>query len=208
MFVPPTVLQTKNLPFICLLSLCLLLFSSLSSSHTSDVHQCLARGCLSPWQWRRTIVAAVMSWPYADTSWTGTSSKFKLSTLPAMMLWVIRQSANEQSEVFGLYFLTKTKDGLCGECFLLSILFVLMLMCIAFCENTLLRWILAYPFLAALHIKQQSPAYDVMFANQTVILSNKHYLTQGSGAHPQTRSQSDHSAVLFCGFGPHFYLFW
>lgn len=84
----------------------LLLFST-------AVHQPQAPVCLSPWQWRRIIVVAVTSWPSVDTSWTGTSSRFTLSTLPAMMLWVIWQPANEHSEVLWPFFLSRKKEGLC-----------------------------------------------------------------------------------------------
>ena len=55
-----------------------------------------------------------MSWPYEDTSWIGNSSRSTLSTLPATMLWVFWQLANMLLEEFWLYFLNKTKDGLCG----------------------------------------------------------------------------------------------
>lgn len=59
--------------------------------------RCLVLACPSRWRWRRTTVVAVMSWPFADTSWTGTSSRFTLSTLPATTLWVIWQAVSEHA---------------------------------------------------------------------------------------------------------------
>lgn len=76
--------------------------SPVSSSHLLPppvAHRCLALACPSRWRWRRTTVVDVMSWPFADTSWTGTSSRFTLSTLPATTLWVIWQAVSEHAEV-------------------------------------------------------------------------------------------------------------
>lgn len=106
-----------NWPFrcVCLVFLWALLwhFFPPLSCFCAAVHQPQAPVCLSPWQWRRIIVVAVTSWPSVDTSWTGTSSRFTLSTLPAMMLWVIWQAANEHSEVLWPCFLSNTKTGWC-----------------------------------------------------------------------------------------------
>lgn len=59
--------------------------------------RCLALGCPSRWRWRRTTAAAATSWPSADTSWTGTSSRFTLSTPPATTLWVMWHAVAEVS---------------------------------------------------------------------------------------------------------------
>lgn len=131
--------------------ICLLLSDNPPLSLNPAARQCLALGCLSQWQWRRIIVAVVMSWPYADTSWTGTSSRFTLSTLPAMMLWVIWQPANEQSEVFGFYFLNQTKDGCCGTVYEQhqDNVFICSSLCFdVFLKSAPLRWVRLCSFLA------------------------------------------------------------
>ena len=51
------------------------------------------------WLVRRTTVVVVTSWPSADTSWIGNSSRSTLSTLPAMMLWVCWRLADSETEV-------------------------------------------------------------------------------------------------------------
>lgn len=123
--------QLDNCPVCCVYLVCLwpaLWYFFLLCLPTA-VHQPQAPVCLSPWRWRRIIVVAVTSWPSVDTSWTGTSSRFTLSTLPAMMLWVIWQPANEHSEVLWPCFLSNSKEGLCewgtawGHYFHPSILF-------------------------------------------------------------------------------------
>lgn len=85
--------------------------SPVPSSHLLPppvAHRCLALACPSRWRWRRTTVVAVMSWPFADTSWTGTSSRFTLSTLPATTLWVIWRTCRGAGV---LYFRDRTDDG-------------------------------------------------------------------------------------------------
>ena len=103
-FISSTVYKKKNqalVVFHCFFSPLVFLSFSLYAA----ARQCLALGYLSQWQWRRTIVAAAMSLPYAGTSLTGISSRFTLSTHPATTLWVIQQPANKLAEVFGLDFL-------------------------------------------------------------------------------------------------------
>lgn len=163
--------------FVC--SLCVFPFYSSLPLSSPAVHQCLALACPSLWRWRRTIVVAVTSWPYADTSWTGTSSRFTLSTLPATMLWVIWQLANKQPEVFELYFLNNTKGGLCGGGWGNSIR-EFFLFVYPFCF-LILMYITVCPFLGTCAHK-------------------------ANAALKSTKSAWWFS--LFCSFGHHLYLFW